>query len=142
MIVSSIPEDVNVLLVEDDEIDVEVVKRKFKRHEIKNQLYHAICGVDALELLRGENQRTKLPKPFIIFIDMNMPKMGGLEFLKELRNDPELKDSVAFFLTTAANDSEVAAAYALNASGYFLKDNIDDVINFFSTYRRVNKFIK
>lgn len=140
MIISPIPENINVLLVEDDEIDVEVIKRKFKRHDIKNPLYHAICGVDALEFLRGENQRTKLPHPYIIFIDINMPKMNGLDFLKEVRNDPGLKDSIAFFLTTSAQDAEVAAAYALNAAGYFLKENIDEVINVFSVYRQINKF--
>jgi CheY-like chemotaxis protein len=137
---SNMPENVNVLLVEDDEIDVEAVKREFKKRNIKNPLYHATCGVDALEMLRGENQKQKLPRPFVMLVDINMPKMNGLDFLREVRNDNNLKESIAFILTTSARDVDVEAAYKLNAAGYFLKDNVNDLVDILSVYRQINKF--
>jgi CheY-like chemotaxis protein len=140
MFESIVPENIHVLLVEDDDVDVEVVKREFKKHNIKNPIHHAICGVDALEILRGENQRLKIPRPYIMLVDINLPKMNGLDFLRAVRNDEKLKESIAFILTTSARDTDVAAAYELNAAGYFLKDNMNDLVNMFSVYQQINQF--
>ena len=136
----AMPENINVLLVEDDEVDVEAVKREFKKHNIKNHLYRAVCGVDALEMLRGENQRPKLPRPYIMLVDINMPQMNGLDLLKEVRKDDGLKESIAFILTTSARDTDISAAYGLNAAGYFLKENMRDLIDMLSLYREINLF--
>jgi CheY-like chemotaxis protein len=140
MVDNCIFENINVLLVEDDEVDVEAVKREFKKRGIKNPLYHAVCGVDALEILRGENQKQKLGHPYVILLDINMPKMNGLEFLREIRKDKSLKESIAFILTTSSRDSDIAAAQALNAAGYFLKDDMRSLMGIFSVYRQINKF--
>jgi CheY-like chemotaxis protein len=134
------PENINVLLVEDDEVDVEAVKREFKKHGIKNPVHHALCGIDALEILRGENQKSKLPRPYVMLVDINMPKMNGLDFLKEVRNDESLKESIAFILTTSARDVDINAAYELNAAGYFLKDNMHELVNMLSVYQQINQF--
>ncbi len=133
-------ENINVLLVEDDEVDVETVRREFKRHNIKNSVYRATSGVDALELLRGENKKPKIPQPYVMLVDLNMPQMNGLDFLREVRADENLKESIAFVLTTSARDTDIAAAYELNAAGYFLKDNIDDLVSMLSVYRQINQF--
>ena len=135
-----VSQEVNVLLVEDDEVDAEAIRRKFHKHGIKNPLHHVACGREALALLRGENQQEKLPRPYIILLDINMPRMNGLDFLQEVRNDESLRESIAFFLTTSARDIDIAAAYRMNAAGYFLKDNIDELIGMFSTYRQINQF--
>ena len=140
MIGGSMFENVHILLVEDDEVDVEAIKRAFKKRDIKNPIYHAVCGVDALEMLRGENHKSKLPRPYVMFVDINMPQMNGLDFLKEVRNDENLRESIAFILTTSARDTDVTAAYELNAAGYFLKDNMQGLMDMISAYQQINQF--
>lgn len=140
MLNAALNEDVNVLLVEDDEVDVEVVRRAFRKHDIRNPVFHAESGIAALEMLRGQNAREKLPHPYIMLVDINMPLMNGLDFLRAVRGDEELKKSIAFILTTSARDTDVAQAYDLNAAGYFLKDNLQKLVDLFSVYQQINKF--
>lgn len=111
---------VNILLVEDDEIDVMAVKRAFRELKIANPLYEASDGVEALELLRNANGKS-VPRPYIILLDLNMPRMGGIEFVKELRADPALKSSIVFVMTTSAAEEDRINAYNLNVAGYVLK---------------------
>lgn len=112
----------NILLVEDDSVDVMNVQRAFKKNNITNPLYIAFNGVEALNMLRGTNGKPKLnPMPRIILLDINMPKMNGLEFLRELRNDPELKSISVFVMTTSNDDQDKIEAYNLNVAGYILK---------------------
>lgn len=108
-----------ILLVEDDEVDVMNVKRAFKKNHIQNPLLVAGNGLDALEILRSKNLDVSRPK--IILLDLNMPKMGGIEFLKELRKDPELSSISVFVMTTSNEDSDKVEAYNLNVAGYILK---------------------
>ncbi len=112
----------NILLVEDDSVDVMNVQRAFKKNNITNPLHIAFNGVEALNMLRGINGKTKLnPQPRIILLDINMPKMNGLEFLKELRSDPDLKSITVFIMTTSNDDQDKIEAYKLNIAGYILK---------------------
>ena len=131
---------VNILIVEDDEIDVEAIKRAFKKRNMSNSLVHASCGIDALEILRGENENHKILHPFIMLVDINMPRMNGIEFIKEVRKDKNLKKNVAFILTTSARNTDVEAAYELNAAGYFLKQDTDKLVDVVGYYRDFNKF--
>jgi CheY-like chemotaxis protein len=112
---------INILLVEDDEVDVMNVMRAFKKNNIKNPLYVAENGLDALAILRGESTEKIIPMPRIILLDLNMPKMGGIEFLKELRNDDRLKNISVFVMTTSNEDNDKIEAYNLNVAGYILK---------------------
>ena len=112
---------INILLVEDDEVDIMNVQRAFKKNNIKNPLYVTRNGLEALEALRGENPLLNIPSPRIILLDINMPKMGGIEFLSELRKHPELKATSVFMMTTSNEDSDKIAAYNLNVAGYVLK---------------------
>lgn len=134
------PENISILLVEDDEVDVEAVKRQFKKHDIQNPVYHAISGVEALNILRGDDEKEKLARPYIMLIDINMPRMSGLDLLKEVRSDKSLKESIAFILTTSSRDTDIAAAYELNAAGYFLKEDVHELVDILSHYQQANKF--
>lgn len=131
---------VNVLVVEDDDIDVESLKRLFNKKDIKNPVYYASNGVEALEIMRGENDQAKVPKPYIVLLDINMPMMNGIEFLKEIRSDENLKDSVVFVLTTSPRDEDKATTYKLNVAGYFLKKDIKELVNLLSLYWELNEF--
>ncbi|MGF1517137.1 MAG: response regulator [Nodosilinea sp.] len=112
---------VNVLLVEDDEVDVMNVRRAFERNHIDNPLYVAHNGLDALKMLRG-NDSTAVPgHRRLVLLDINMPKMNGLEFLQELRQDELLKSTPVVVLTTSDADRDRLEAYRLNVAGYILK---------------------
>ena len=117
------PEKVQILLVEDDETDIMLFERSWKRQDVKNPLWIARNGEEALALIRGETSEP-LARPFIIFLDLNMPRMGGLEFLDEIRNDPDLKDIVIFVLTTSSHESDMRAVYQKNVAGYIIKSNV------------------
>ena len=130
------PDDlVNILLVEDDEIDIMNVKRAFKKNNIENPLYVAHDGVEALEQLNGTNG-FKLPLPRIILLDLNMPRMGGIEFLKNLRSSEKLKNISVFVMTTSNEDNDKVKAYNLNVAGYILKPlSMERFINAVSTLK-------
>ncbi|MBA9079462.1 response regulator [Rufibacter quisquiliarum] len=108
---------VPILLVEDDEVDIMNVQRAFKKNNINNPLYIANNGLEALEMLRSD----ALPQTPIIILDINMPKMNGIEFLQELRKDPALNRISVFVMTTSNEDSDKFNAYNLNVAGYILK---------------------
>ena len=112
---------INIFLVEDDEVDIMNVKRAFKKNNITNPLYVAGNGIEALNMLKGEHGVEKIPKPRIILLDLNMPKMGGIEFLKELRQIEDLKNISVFVMTTSNEDNDKVEAYSLNVAGYILK---------------------
>src|SRR3569832_1827065 len=110
-----------ILLVEDDEVDIMNVKRAFKKNNILNPLHIAHNGLDALAMLRGNAEQgiEKItPTPKVILLDLNMPRMGGLEFLKELRSDPALKSISVYVMTTSDEESDKFTAYNLNVAGY------------------------
>jgi len=113
----------NVLLVEDDEVDVMNVKRAFQKNNIKNPLYVASNGIEAFKILRGQGDNYPIipQQRRIILLDLNMPKMGGLEFLQELRADSNLKSIPVIILTTSDEDKDRIEAYSLNVAGYLLK---------------------
>ena len=115
---------VNVLLVEDNDVDREGLHRAFRRHRIANPIWDAVDGIEALATLRGQDGRDRIPRPYIVLLDINMPRMNGIEFLRELRADNELHDSVVFVLTTSKSDEDKMAAYDANVAGYIVKSDI------------------
>jgi CheY-like chemotaxis protein len=106
------------MLVEDDQIDVLNLKRAFDKNHITNPLYVAGNGLEALKKLRsGEVPAGRR----IVLLDLNMPKMNGIEFLRELRNDPALAPTPVVVLTTSNNDRDKIDAFNLNVAGYLVK---------------------
>jgi CheY-like chemotaxis protein len=113
----------NILLVEDDEVDVMTVQRAFKKGNINNPLYIAGNGIEALAMLRGKPGLPPIipTERRIILLDLNMPKMNGLEFLQELRADPTVRKTPVIVLTTSNEEQDRVQAYELNVAGYVLK---------------------
>lgn len=108
----------NILLVEDDEVDVMNVRRAFTKGNITNPLFVAGNGLEALEQLRGD----AFPKSRrLVLLDLNMPKMNGIEFLRALRADPELSAIPVVVLTTSDAERDKVEAYHLHVAGYLLK---------------------
>ncbi len=130
---------VTILLVEDDDIDVEAVIRGFKKNKIANPFTVAKDGIEALDILRDG-----IKQPYLILLDLNMPRMNGIEFLKALRKDPLLKTSIVFVLTTSDAEKDRWAAYEQNIAGYLLKSQAGKdfvhVINMLDHYWRYVEF--
>lgn len=125
----------NILLVEDDKVDVKNVERALRRNNISNPLFVASNGLEALEMLRDGrvpgNRR-------LILLDLNMPKMNGIEFLRELRADPTIGNATVVVLTTSNDDRDKVAAYDLHVAGYLLKPVT--FMNFVELMAALNKY--
>jgi CheY-like chemotaxis protein len=117
------PRTAQLLHVEDDDLCIMGLVRAFKKAKIANPISFAHDGLDALEMLRGTNGRERLPRPYLILLDLNMPRMDGVEFLTELRKDEDLKKSIVFIMTTSGADEDKIKAYNLGVAGYILKTN-------------------
>lgn len=113
---------INIILVDDDDGDAKAVRRAFKAAGVANPIMRAIDGIDALELLRGENGKERPNDPYLLLIDLNMPRMNGLQLVEKIREDPALKRSIIFILTTSKRDEDQVAAYDLNVAGYVVKE--------------------
>lgn len=114
--------DATILLVEDDYLDIMNVERELKKLNINLPLHVARNGREALNMLRGEGGATKLsPTPKVVLLDINMPKMNGIEFLEAVRKDPELMHLNVFIMTTSNEETDRLAAQNLRATGYIVK---------------------
>lgn len=139
-----IDESVHILLVEDDEVDAEAIVRAFQKQKITHPITIVPDGFEALNVLRGKEGRTRLRSPYLILLDLNMPRMNGVEFLQTIRQDPELMCSVVFILTTSDSDQDKLAAYNAQIAGYFLKqrtgENFSNLIDMLNVYWRIIEF--
>jgi len=140
----SMNKPVHILLVEDDDVDAEAIVRAFRKQKIANPIVHVADGIEALAVLRGEDGQERLPHPYLILLDINMPRMNGIEFLQVLRQDKELERSIVFMLTTSNRDEDKLAAYDEQIAGYLLKtragEEFADLINMLNSYWRVVEF--
>ena len=114
---------VNVLLVDDDEVDVQGLRRAFSKSKIANPIMVARDGFEALEILRSQNGKTKLPKPHLILLDLNMPRMNGSELLEALRADEDLRSALVFMVSTSKAEEDKARAYGHHVAGYIVKQD-------------------
>lgn len=129
--------EVTLLIVDDDDIDAIALERALRKLRLLNTVLRARDGREALELLRTGD----VPAPYIILLDLNMPRMNGLEFLQTLRTDPLLTHAVVFVLTTSKSDEDLVAAYRNHVAGYVFKQHMDrdflEVIGFIEHYWRL-----
>jgi CheY-like chemotaxis protein len=136
---------IHILLVEDDEVDVMNVRRAFKKSNIVHPIYIAGNGLEALAILRGSAKiEPTMPQTRrLILLDLNMPRMNGIEFLRELRMDENLKSIPVIVLTTSNEDRDKVEAYNLNVAGYILKpvtfSNFVDVMSTLNKYWMLNE---
>ncbi len=131
----------NILLVEDDDGDAKALGRAFRSAKIANPILRAVDGIEALEILRGTNGRAKPASPLLLLVDLNMPRMNGIQLLQELRQDDALRPLVVFILTTSKRDEDKMAAYDLNVAGYILKaragEDFLNLVNLMDCYWRM-----
>ncbi len=116
----------SILLVEDDRVDVMTVQRALRRHAIANPLHVARTATDALAMLRGEGRPRLEPPPGLILLDLNLPRMSGIEFLKTLREDPDLRDLMVIVLTSSNEPNDRAAAFRYEVEDYIVKPHSFD----------------
>jgi CheY-like chemotaxis protein len=118
-----------------------MVERAFRKAGIPNPLMRAVDGVDALQMLRGENNMTPVRRPYLLLVDINMPRMDGLSLIRALRADAKLKSTIAFMLTTSKHDEDKETAYGLNVAGYFVKENAGqgflELVNLIGGFSRI-----
>jgi CheY-like chemotaxis protein len=128
----------NILLVEDDELDVMNVQRAFEKNRIRSSLYVATNGLEALEILRGDSIPSMPRDRRLVLLDLNMPKMNGIEFLRELRGDPDLRLIPVVVLTTSEEERDKVEAYNFNVAGYLVKpikpEDFVDLVARFNDY--------
>ena len=123
-----------ILLVEDDRVDQITVRRALKDINVTNLLIIVSNGEEALEFLRNE----KNEKPGIILLDLNMPKMNGIEFLKVAKQDNALKRIPVVVLTTSKQDQDKIESFNLGVAGYMIKPV--DYIQFVDVIRTINMY--
>ena len=125
---------VSVLLVEDNDFDVKRVLRGFAKLGDSRPIIRARDGLEALSIIRGEADTESLSKPFVVMLDLNMPRMGGLEFLDEIRTDEALRKTPVCIVTTSEFHLDIGKAYDRMVSGFFVKpDTADEMINVLKT---------
>jgi len=105
------------MFIEDDDIDAMTIKRAFGELKVKNELIPKLNGEEALEYLTGNGNK----KPCVILLDLNMPKMDGIVFLKRIKMDEELKVIPVIVLTTSREERDIAESFKLSAAGYIIK---------------------
>jgi CheY-like chemotaxis protein len=134
----------NILLVDDDDVSAESVMRSLGKSGVDFPVVLAENGVVALDILRGRHPESQVCDPYVILLDLNMPRMNGFEFLTELRKDSELSSAVVFVLTTSDIPADIVRAYQENIAGYMVKSAVGPqfmrLVNFLEKYREANSF--
>lgn len=126
-----------VLLVEDEPADAHLVKVALREGNVLADLYQACDGVEALELLHRKGEEA-IPRPDLILLDLNMPRMDGRELLAALKEDDDLKSIPVIMLTTSDVERDVLASYQLGAAGYITKPV--DFEQFVAAVRQVGNY--
>jgi len=126
--------DIPILLVEDDAVDAMTVERALKDIRVTNRVHTVGDGLAALEFLREPGAR----RPGIILLDLNMPRMNGIEFLKVLKSDESLRKIPVVVLTTSSDERDRVNSFDLGVAGYMIKPV--DYIQFVEVVRTINLY--
>ncbi|MCG7897018.1 MAG: response regulator [Candidatus Thiodiazotropha lotti] len=110
----------SILLIEDDRVDIMTVQRALKKNKISNPLFIARTGHEAFNMLRGDHGEKQVT-PALILLDLNLPKMSGIEFLHKIRNDPNLSDQRIIVLTSSNEPKDRDAAFEYDVDDYIVK---------------------
>ena len=131
-------EPIDVLLVEDDEGDVVMTKEAFEYYKIRNRLHVVDDGEQALQFVRRAGPYADAPRPGLILLDVNLPRLSGLEVLAELKRDPELLLIPTVMLTTSQAEEDILRSYELHANAYVSKPV--DFEHFIEAIRQIDDF--
>lgn len=115
------PEKLKVLLVEDNPDDVTIVRRAMRKSDLKCDLYVASDGEEALDMLARKGEFEDTPRPDLILLDINLPKINGLEVLAKIKQDDQLKRIPVIVLTISEREEDMARAYDSGAASYMTK---------------------
>ncbi len=119
-----------ILLVEDEPADAYLVRQAFKENHILVDLHHVSDGQEAMEFLTRQGQYADAPRPDLILLDLNMPRMDGRRFLGEMKNNPEISATPVVILTTSDVERDTLSSYRLGAAGYIVKPiDINQFVN-------------
>lgn len=132
------PEPINILLVEDNPADARLTAEGLKRAKVLNQLFVVEDGEEAIAFLRREGKWSGAPRPDIIFLDLNLPKMDGREVLATAKTDPELEHIPIVVLTSSEADVDILKAYKAKANCYVKKPVMFQ--EFLSTIKLIDDF--
>ena len=124
--------------MEDDQIDQKAFMRAFDKLKICNPIQIANDGVEAWEIMTGSNGNGALQRPYMIILDINMPRMNGIELLQKIRADDQFHDSIVFVLTTSNDEQDKFEAFNLNVAGYMLKADMGN--SFFRAVELVDNY--
>jgi len=112
------------LAVEDDDVDMMSIRRAFKQLKIDNEIQRAIDGIEAFEILKSPKDNEDANHPDIVLLDLNMPRMNGLELLEELSTLEDKPNYEVFILTTSNSDQDIIRTHKYGVSGYILKEDL------------------
>lgn len=115
---------VEVLLVEDNPHDAELALRALRKNQLANAVVHVADGAEALDFLYARNafsERRKMNRPKLVLLDLKLPKVDGLEVLRTLKADPELRPIPVVVLTTSREESDLMTSYDLGVNSYIVK---------------------
>jgi CheY-like chemotaxis protein len=129
---------IEVLLVEDDPGDVLMTREAFEDHKVKNQLHVVNDGAEAMAFLRREGQYADVPRPDLVLLDLNLPRMDGREVLNAIKSDPDLASIPVVILTTSEAEEDVLRSYSLHANAYVTKPV--DFERFIKVVRQIDEF--
>src|ERR1700678_2748104 len=129
---------VDVLLVEDDEGDILMTREAFEFHKIRNPLHVVTDGEQALHFIRRAGPFADAPRPGLILLDVNLPRLSGLEVLAELKQDPDLHLIPVVMLTTSQAEEDILRSYELHANAYVTKPV--DFDRFIDVVRQIDHF--
>jgi len=116
-----LPKNIEILLVEDSPADVLLTREAFEQNRIVNAIHVAEDGIQAMDFLNQRGAHASAPRPDLILLDLNLPRMNGREVLAEIKADPDLKTIPIVVLTTSGAEEDILKAYHLNANCYVVK---------------------
>jgi CheY-like chemotaxis protein len=129
---------IEVLLVEDDPGDVMMTREAFQDYKLHNELHVVSDGAEAMAFLRQEGEYAGRPRPDLVLLDLNLPRMDGRQVLEAIKSDPELASIPVVVLTTSENEDDVLRSYSLHANAYVTKPV--DFARFIEVIRQIDDF--